>query len=150
MASRSPVQATGRPILLVEDNPNDEALTLRALRKAGVANGVVVARDGAEALELLLGPDETARHGGATLPCVVILDLNLPKVGGLEVLERLRQGEQTRWLPVVVLTSSPEIMSKTAVTPSLSNRPTVTSDMPESSGSAIPPSVPSRSASRRT
>ena len=92
----------------MEDNPNDEALTLRALRKAGVANGVVVARDGAEALELLLGPDETARHGGATLPCVVILDLNLPKVGGLEVLERLRQGEQTRWLPVVVLTSSDE------------------------------------------
>jgi two-component system response regulator len=90
-------------ILLVEDNRDDELLTLRALQKNNLGNEVVVARDGAEALDLLLGP-ESARM----LPQLVLLDLKLPKVSGLEVLRRLRGDPRTRLLPVVILTSSKE------------------------------------------
>ena len=89
-----------RIVLLVEDNPDDEALTLRALRKHNITN-VVVTRDGAEALDYLLG-------GQAPLPAVVLLDLKLPKVDGLEVLRQLRADARTRILPVVILTSSRE------------------------------------------
>lgn len=89
-----------RMILLVEDDPDDETLTIRALEKANVANHVVVARDGEEALDRLLG--------GGELPQVVLLDLKLPKIDGLEVLRRIRADERTRMLPVVVLTSSTE------------------------------------------
>lgn len=92
---------TDRPILLVEDNPNDVELTLRAFRKNRIANDVVVARDGAEALETL--------HGEKPLrPALVLLDLRLPKVDGLEVLQRVRAHERTKLLPVVILTSSRE------------------------------------------
>ncbi|HEX4650258.1 MAG TPA: response regulator [Granulicella sp.] len=90
-----------RMILLVEDDPDHELLTIRALKKSNVANAVCVARDGAEAIDLLLG-DEPVR------PQVVLLDLKLPKVDGLEVLRRIRESEATRMLPVVVLTSSDE------------------------------------------
>lgn len=90
-------------ILLVEDNPADRELTMRALRDAGVANAVAIAKDGAEALERLLPQD-----GAAPQPRLVLLDLKLPKVDGLEVLARLRADERTRTLPVVVLTSSRE------------------------------------------
>ena len=98
---------TERVILLVEDNSNDEALTLRALECSKVANRVVVARDGAEALEYLVGE---ARHGrrDACEIVVVLLDLKLPKVDGLEVLRRIRADARTRLLPVVILTSSNE------------------------------------------
>jgi CheY-like chemotaxis protein len=95
-------------ILLVEDNPDDEALTLRALRAAGVRYEVVVARDGVEALDYLFG---TGRHAGrdiGLLPQVVLLDLKLPRLDGLEVLRRIRSDERTRLLPVVILTSSTE------------------------------------------
>lgn len=93
--------ATTAPILLVEDDPDDELLTRRAFEKGLIANPIRVARDGAEALELL--------HGAAPLrPAVVLLDLNLPKVRGLEVLARIRSDARTRRLPVVVLTSSRE------------------------------------------
>jgi CheY-like chemotaxis protein len=94
-------------ILLVEDNADDEALTLRALKKNNIKNEVVVARDGAEALEYLFG---TGRNGGQTrgVPQLVLLDLKLPKVDGLEVLRRLRGDERTKLLPVVILTSSRE------------------------------------------
>jgi len=91
-------------VLVVEDNPDDVELTLRALKRMHLTNPVRVARDGVEALEILLG-DGTARP---PLPRVVLLDLKLPRVGGLEVLARLREEERTRTLPVVVLTSSRE------------------------------------------
>jgi CheY-like chemotaxis protein len=90
-----------KSILLVEDNPDDEKLTLRALKRNNIVNPVVVARDGAEALELLLG-------AGAQFYGLVLLDLRLPKVHGLKVLERLRADPRTRLLPVVILTSSKE------------------------------------------
>ena len=95
-----------RMILLVEDNPDDEALTRRALAKNNIQNEVRVARDGAEALELLFGTG--AQKGDAVAPEVVLLDLKLPKVDGLEVLRRIRADERTRLLPVVILTSSRE------------------------------------------
>src|SRR5215467_6583611 len=91
-------------ILLVEDNPDDEALTLRALKKNNISNEVIVARDGAEALDYLLGTGNADRR----MPQVVLLDLKLPKVDGLEVLRQLRSDERTRLLPVVILTSSVE------------------------------------------
>jgi two-component system response regulator len=97
-----------KTILLVEDNSNDEFLTLRALKKYNVANDVVVARDGAEALDYLFG---TGGHTGRNLaeaPVVMLLDLKLPKIDGLEVLRRVRADERTKLLPVVVLTSSNE------------------------------------------
>jgi two-component system, response regulator len=89
-------------ILLVEDNPDDEALTLRAFRKSDVRNEVVVMRDGAEALAYLFPED----RDGAPYPALVLLDLNLPKIGGQEVLRRMQADERTRLIPVVVLTSS--------------------------------------------
>jgi CheY-like chemotaxis protein len=95
-----------RPILLVEDNPDDEILTLRAFRKAKVANEIIVARDGVEALQRLLGEGE--HHGKAVWPQLVLLDLKLPKVDGLAVLRRIRAEERLRVLPVVILTSSRE------------------------------------------
>jgi two-component system response regulator len=93
-------------ILLVEDNPNDEALTLRALKKGNVANRVVVARDGAEAIDYLLVP--AADGTQKSLPQLILLDLKLPKLDGHEVLKRIRQDERTQLLPVVILTSSVE------------------------------------------
>ena len=90
-----------KPILLVEDNPDDIELTLRAFRKSNIANEVLVARDGEEALEMLLG-------GKRVLPALVLLDLKLPKIEGMEVLHRIRENESIRLLPVVILTSSRE------------------------------------------
>jgi two-component system, response regulator len=95
-------------ILLVEDNPDDEALTLRALTKNNIKNDVVVARDGAEALEYLHGTGKYAGRDTSKLPQVVLLDLKLPKVDGLEVLRAMRADPGTRLLPVVILTSSVE------------------------------------------
>jgi two-component system, response regulator len=95
-------------ILLVEDNPDDEALTLRALKQAKILNQVDVVRDGAEALDYLFAQGAHAGRDPLVLPQVVLLDLKLPKVDGLEVLRRLRADERTRRLPVVVLTSSVE------------------------------------------
>ncbi len=94
-----------RTLLLVEDNPDDELLTLRALRKAPLHNDIHVVRDGAEALDYLLARGSHAARP-PPLPSVVLLDLKLPKVDGLEVLRRIRADERTRTLPVVVLTSS--------------------------------------------
>lgn len=95
-------------ILLVEDNPDDEALTLRALRKNNIANEVVVARDGVEALDYLFGTGAWAGRAAGAMPQVVLLDLKLPRLDGLEVLRRLRGDERTKLLPVVILTSSNE------------------------------------------
>jgi len=92
----------GKPILLVEDNPDDELLTLRAFRQSNIRNEIQVVRDGAEALEYLFAEGE-ARN---PRPAVVLLDLNLPKISGLEVLRRIRSSPRTQRLPVVILTSS--------------------------------------------
>jgi len=93
-------------ILLVEDNPKDEALTLRALKRGNIANEVVVARDGAEAVDYLFSPGPDGRLN--SLPQLVLLDLKLPKLDGHEVLKRIRADERTRVLPVVILTTSVE------------------------------------------
>lgn len=95
-------------ILLVEDNPDDEALTLRALEKNNIKNEVVVARDGAEALDYLFATGAYAGRDTSVLPQVTLLDLKLPKVDGLEVLRRVRADKRTHCLPVVILTSSNE------------------------------------------
>ncbi len=96
-------------ILLVEDNPDDVDLTLRAFKKCNLLNEVVVAWDGAEALGYLFGEEShEGRREGCSPPQIVLLDLNLPKIGGLEVLRRLRADERTRLLPVIILTSSKE------------------------------------------
>jgi len=95
-------------ILLIEDNPDDEALTLRALEKNNIKNEVVVAHDGAEALDYFFGTGSYAGRDLTVLPQVTLLDLKLPKVDGLEVLRQLRANELTRLLPVVILTSSNE------------------------------------------
>jgi two-component system response regulator len=93
-------------ILLVEDNPDDEALTLRAFKKNNIGNRIVVVRDGAEALDWLFRRGKHTDRGPD--PQVVLLDLKLPKVDGLEVLRQIREDERTRLLPVVILTSSKE------------------------------------------
>jgi len=93
-------------ILLVEDNPDDEALTLRALRKNNVENEVIVARDGAEALDFLFCTGAYVDRDPNNIPEVILLDLRLPKVDGLEVLRHIRASERTKPLPVIVLTSS--------------------------------------------
>jgi two-component system, response regulator len=95
-------------IFLVEDNPDDEALTLRALKKNNIMNEVVVAHDGVEALDYLFGTGAYAGRDMRELPQVTLLDLKLPKIDGLEVLRRLRADARTRLLPVVILTSSKE------------------------------------------
>jgi two-component system, response regulator len=95
-------------ILLVEDNADDEALTLRALQKNNIKNEVVVARDGVEALDYLFGTGKYAGRDLTSMPQVVLLDLKLPKIDGLEVLRRVRSEEKTKFLPVVILTSSNE------------------------------------------
>ncbi len=95
-------------ILLVEDNPDDEMLTLRALKRNHIVNEVIVARDGAEALDFLFMTGEYADRDPDIVPQVVLLDLRLPKIDGLEVLRRIRADRRTRLLPVVVLTSSDE------------------------------------------
>ncbi len=95
-------------ILLVEDNPNDVELTLHALRKHNIANHIHVVRDGAEALEFIFGPDAGAGRPIRNGPRVILLDLKLPKVDGLEVLRRVKGDHRTRAIPVVVLTSSRE------------------------------------------
>jgi len=97
-----------RSLLLVEDNHQDEMLTLRALRKANVANRIDVVRDGQQALDFLFREGEFADREGTDLPTVVLLDIGLPRLSGLEVLERLRADPRTRLLPVVILTSSDE------------------------------------------
>lgn len=97
-----------KSVLLVEDNPTDEKLTLHALRKGDISADVSVARDGAEAIDWLFGTGSHAARAGAPLPALVLLDLRLPRVGGLEVLRRIRENERTRLLPVVVLTASAE------------------------------------------
>lgn len=95
-------------ILLVEDNPDDEELTLRALRKNRIMNHVAVARDGVEALDYLFGTGAHAERDVSVQPQVVLLDLKLPRLDGLEVLRRIRSDERTKLLPVIVLTSSKE------------------------------------------
>jgi two-component system response regulator len=95
-------------ILLVEDNPDDEALTLRALKKNQIMNEVVVARDGVEALQFLFREGPYADRNPDDMPQVVLLDLKLPKVDGFEVLRRIRENPRTRYLPVVILTTSNE------------------------------------------
>jgi two-component system response regulator len=97
-----------RVILLVEDNPDDELLALRALKKSNVPNEVVVAHDGVEALDYLFASGPYEGRDTSSMPQLVLLDLKLPRVDGLEVLKRLRSDERTRLLPVVILTSSKE------------------------------------------
>jgi two-component system response regulator len=96
------------PILLVEDNKDDEELTIRGLRKNNVANEIIVVRDGAEALDYLFATGAHAGRDSRVVPQVVLLDLNLPLVGGLDVLKRVRADDRTKLLPIVVLTSSKE------------------------------------------
>jgi two-component system, response regulator len=95
-------------ILLVEDNPDDVQLTLRSLKKNNIHNEVVVASDGVEALDYLFGRNAYAGRDIKALPVVVLLDIKLPKIDGIEVLRQLRQDERTKFLPVVILTSSKE------------------------------------------
>ncbi|MFA6284443.1 MAG: response regulator [Desulfurivibrionaceae bacterium] len=99
-------------ILLVEDNPDDEALTIRALQKNKILNTVIVVRDGAEALDFLHGTGNHAGRDISDLPELVLLDLNLPKLSGLEVLKKIRENETTKLLPVVILTTSNEDRDK--------------------------------------
>jgi two-component system response regulator len=99
-------------ILLVEDNPDDVELTIRALKKNNILNRMIVAQDGVEALDYLFGTGVHAGRNVKELPIVILLDLKLPKIDGLEVLKRIRQNELTRLLPVVILTSSAEEKDK--------------------------------------
>jgi two-component system response regulator len=100
--------SNNKTILLVEDNPDDEALTLRAFKKNNIMNDVVVARDGAEALDYLFATNQYAGRDVTDWPSVILLDLKLPKVSGLEVLRKVRSDKRTRSMLVVVLTSSKE------------------------------------------
>jgi two-component system, response regulator len=102
------MQPHQRTILLVEDNPDDEALTLRALKKNNILNEVVVARDGVEALDYLFCRGIHAGRDPSVTPALILLDLKLPKLDGLEVLKNVRASENTRLLPVVILTTSKE------------------------------------------
>src|SRR3990172_4637851 len=95
-------------ILLVEDNPDDVKLTLRALKKSNILNEVVVAQDGVEALEYLFGTGKYGGRDAAVLPQVILLDLKMPRLDGMEVLHRIRADERTKLLPVVILTTSSE------------------------------------------
>jgi two-component system, response regulator len=95
-------------ILLAEDNPDDAELTIRALKKNNILNEVVLARDGVEALDYLLATGRFAGRDTSIMPTLVLLDLKMPKVDGLEVLEKMRSDERTRMVPVVILTSSNE------------------------------------------
>ncbi len=97
-----------RTIVLVEDNPDDVDLTLRAFRAGNIANQIVVIRDGAEALDYFFGTGAYAARDVAILPTLVLLDLNLPKIDGLEVLKTLRADPRTKRLPVIILTTSQE------------------------------------------
>ena len=97
-----------KTIMLVEDNPDDEELTLRALRKANIVNEVAIARDGQEALDFLFCTGKYAGREPPTMPAVVLLDLKLPKLDGIDVLQRIRADPRTKLIPVVVLTSSSE------------------------------------------
>ncbi len=97
-----------KTILLVEDNPDDVALTLRALKKSKIMNEVTVAQDGVEAVDYLFGTGKYAGRDANMMPQVVLLDLKMPKMDGLEVLQRIRKDERTKVLPVVVLTTSSE------------------------------------------
>ena len=99
------MNADSRRVLLVEDNPDDEELTLRALKRANLTNPVDVARDGQAALDYLFGSSQQAAK---PIPVLIVLDLKLPRVNGLDILKRIRGGERTRRLPVVILTSSNE------------------------------------------
>jgi CheY-like chemotaxis protein len=102
------VSSSIKTILLVEDNPDDEALAIRALKRHHISNQIVVARDGVEALDYLFGTGSYAGRDISIKPTVVLLDLKLPRLNGLEVLRRLRSDERTRLLPVVILTTSSE------------------------------------------
>jgi two-component system response regulator len=102
------VENLGRAILLIEDNADDEALTLRALHKNNIRNEVIIARDGSEALTLLFGQEATENSEVLLHPQVILLDLKLPKIDGLSVLKKIRSHPQSRLFPVVILTSSKE------------------------------------------
>ncbi|MBS1792338.1 MAG: response regulator [Acidobacteria bacterium] len=97
-----------KTILLVEDNPDDEALMIRALKKNNIANDIIIAHDGVEALDFLFGRENFADGDGQDLVQLILLDLKLPKLDGLEVLRRIRADERTKFIPVVVLTTSSE------------------------------------------
>lgn len=101
-------RTSDKVILLVEDNPDDVALALRAFRKSNFNNEVVVAHDGVEALEYLLATGTHAGRDSSVMPQLVLLDINLPRVNGIEILHALRSNEKTRLIPVVILTSSTE------------------------------------------
>lgn len=97
-----------RPILLIEDNEDDIELTIRAFKKSNIANEIVILRDGVEALDYLKGNGSYRGRDTAKIPGLALLDLKLPRIGGLEVLKEIREDEKTAWLPVIVLTSSKE------------------------------------------
>lgn len=101
---------TNKTILLVEDNPDDELLTLIAIKENNILNKVIVAHDGAEALEILFGENQPITSDPGRLPQIILLDLKLPKVDGIEVLQKIRAHPTTKLLPVIILTSSAEEM----------------------------------------
>jgi two-component system response regulator len=103
-----------RVILLVEDNPDDVKLTLRALKKSNILNEVIVVNDGVTALDYLFGTGEYEGRDTGDMPQLILLDLNMPRLGGIEVLQRMRTDERTKLLPVVVLTTSSEDTDKIA------------------------------------